>query len=79
MFRYLQQLESTHADARPNRRLDPLRHLLHDPGILAPDPSPRRVLALPASIAVQNSRTYLDRNVGTHGRDHRSLAQRPFL
>lgn len=73
-----QQLESAYA-AAPNHCLDPLRHLLNDPGLLAPDSSARRVLALTANVAVQNSPAHLDRNVGTHGHGDSPVARRPAL
>src|ERR1700676_4416207 len=54
----------------PNRRLDPLRHLLHDPGFLAADSSARGILALAPRVTLQNPPAHLDRNVGSPGHDY---------
>lgn len=48
----VQALESTYARIAAKRRVDRLRHLLNDPGILAGDSSARRFLAFTKRVAL---------------------------
>ena len=79
MERQSEQVKSTHANAASNRRVDGLRRLLNDPGVLAADPSACRVLAFTPTISLQNSSSRMDWNVGARGHDHGSLARRLVL
>ena len=73
------RLESTHADAAPNRRLDRVRSRVDNSGVLAAHPSASRTVAFTPTITVQDSRARLGRHVGASGRDHSPLARRLAL
>jgi len=75
MVRCFQAVESTRADFAPNRRVDCVRHLLNDSGILAANSSARRILAFTSSVAIPHSSAFLDGNVGSRSRDHGAVAQ----
>src|SRR5260370_42438466 len=62
-----------------NNRLDFLCDLLDNPGVLDVDPSPSRVLALTAALALPDSAAHLGRDVDCRGRGHCSVAGRFFL
>ena len=55
--------------------MDRLLELLDDSGFLAADPSASRILAFTPPIALPDSSSRLDWNVGSHGRDHGPLAR----
>ena len=78
-FPELRASHSQDATPPPHSRLDRLRHLLDDPRILAPHSPPRRLLALPATITLQNPSAPLDRNVGRRRHHHSPLVRRSPL
>ncbi len=74
-----QALESTYAHAVAERCMDRLRRLLDDPGVLAPDSSASRFLAFATAVALSNSSADMDRNVGSFGSRHRTMARSTAL
>ena len=59
--------------------MDRLRHLLHNPLVLAAYPSPRRILAFTPDFAIQNPGARMDRNVGSRSCNHSPVARHRTL
>ncbi len=68
-----------HADAVAKRGLDCLRHLLHDPGVLAADSSASGLLAFTKTLTLSDSLANVAGNVGNVGSGDCAVAQRIAL